>query len=42
MREFLVSKGSPFERLDGVVAALGEAVGKADIKSIEDEITPVA
>ena len=42
MREVLVSKGSPFERLDGVVAALGEAVGKADIKSIEDEITPVA
>ena len=42
MREVLVSKGSPFERLDGVVAALGEAVGKADIKGIEDEITPVA
>ena len=42
MREVLVSKGSPFEHLDSVVAALGEAVGKADIKGIEDVITPVA
>ena len=36
--EVLATKVSPFERLDGVVAAIGEAVGKADVKGLENGI----
>ena len=35
------TKGSPFERLDGVVTFLGATVGEADVEGIEDEIPPV-
>ena len=38
----MTSKGSPFERLDGVVTAFGEAVGKANLEGIEYGNPPVA